>query len=675
MDTNEAYKRIKRLRKELEEHNYRYYVLSDPVIGDREYDTMMEELVKLENEYPQYYNPESPSQKVGSDISSEFTQVRHDYPMLSLSNTYSRGELTEFDTRVRKGLNEPFEYVCELKYDGTAISIRYERGIFTRAVTRGDGVQGDDVTSNVRTVRSIPLKLRGKGYPEIFEARGEVLLPREGFLRLNRAKEEKGEPPFANPRNAAAGTLKLQKSSQVAKRPLDCIFYALYGEGLLFDNHYDNLTKAREWGLKISDYMKKCDNLDEVFAFIDHWDKQRFELPFDTDGIVVKVNSLRQQKKLGFTAKSPRWAISWKFSAERAATILRSIDFQVGRTGAVTPVANLDPVSLSGTTVKRASLHNADFIELMDLRKGDRVYVEKGGEIIPKIVGVDFSSRPSGSKKVNFIDNCPACNTPLKRDPAEARHYCPNHSGCPPQIKGRINHFVSRRAMNINMADATAGQLISAGLVKDPADLYSLRKEDLLKLERFAAKSSENLIMSISESRKVPYHRVLYAIGIRYVGETVARRLAESFGSVDELASAETERLSEAEEIGEKIAGSIKEFFEDPVNMEFISKLKSAGLQLKKDDVAERENGGNALEGRKFVVSGVFENYSRDGIKEMIINNGGKVVSSVSSSTDYIVAGENMGPAKLNKARKLNIPVISETDIEAMVKKKKDVNE
>ncbi len=671
MDTNEAYNRIKELRKQLEEHNYRYYVLAEPVITDREYDELMDELVKLEKEFPRFADPGSPSQRVGSDISSEFTQVRHVYPMLSLSNTYSHEELADFDARVRKNIIEPFEYVCELKYDGTAVSLTYERGALIRAVTRGDGVQGDDVTANVKTIRSIPLRLRGSDYPELFEIRGEVFLPREGFLKLNREKEKKGEALFANPRNAAAGTLKLQKSSLVAKRPLDCVFYALYGEELLEDTHWGNLIKAREWGFRISGEMRKCANLDEVFEYIGYWDKNRLELPFDIDGIVIKVNSLKQQKKLGYTAKSPRWAISWKFSAERAATILRSIDFQVGRTGAITPVANLDPVPLSGTTVKRASLHNSDYIELMDIREGDTVFVEKGGEIIPKIVGIDSSKRPDSSQRLKFIDKCPACGVNLRKDPDEARHYCPNHSGCPPQIRGRLNHFVSRKAMNINMADATAGQLISAGLVRDPADLYSLRKEDVIKLERFAQKSAENLVKSIDESRNRPYHNVLYATGIRYVGETVARRLAENFSSVDELASAGVEILAETEEIGEKIAASIAHFFEDPVNRQFIEKLKRAGVQLQRRDDNLNKPAGGALKGKKFVVSGVFENYSRDEIKEVIRKNGGSVVSAVSASTDFVVAGENMGPAKLEKARRLGIPVISENELEEIAGKQK----
>ncbi len=667
MDSNKVFERITQLRKELEEHNYRYYVLAQPAISDYEYDKLMEELITLENEHPRFADPNSPSQRVGSDINHEFSQVSHKYPMLSLSNTYSRQELGEFDKRVRRMLGESCEYVCELKYDGTAVSLTYTGGVLVRAVTRGDGRQGDDVTANVKTIRSIPLRLRGGDYPGEFEIRGEILLPREGFLKLNREKAAKGEPPFANPRNAAAGTLKLQKSSLVAKRPLDCIFYAVYGDHLPYDTHYDNLLKAGEWGFKISDHINKCENIDKVYNYIDYWDGRRLDLPYEIDGIVVKVNSLLQQKTLGFTAKSPRWAISYKFRAERAATVLNSIDFQVGRTGAVTPVANLKPVSLAGTTVKRASLHNADYIELVDLHLGDTVLIEKGGEIIPKIVDVDRSKRPAGSKKVKFIENCPACGTPLKRDQDEARHYCPVEFSCPPQIKGKIKHFVSRRAMNINMAEATVDQLYSAGLARDAGDLYFLKKEDLMQLERFAEKSAGNLIRSIQESRRIPFPRVLYAIGIRYVGETVAARLARAFRSVDDLASAGYERLIAVEDVGDKIARSVTGFFKEEKNLRLIEKLKKAGLQLEMTGKDDNSKEGAPLDGLSFVISGVFEKYSRNQLKELIEQNGGKNVSGVSSATSYIVAGDNMGPAKLEKARKLNIPVISETELEKMI--------
>jgi DNA ligase (NAD+) len=666
MDQEQVAKRIQILKAELERHNYQYYVLSQPLITDYEYDSLMNELVRLESEHPQFCDINSPSQRVGSDLNAEFIQVYHKYPMLSLGNTYSEEELKEFDNRVTKTIGEDFDYTCELKYDGTAISITYRNGELTQAVTRGDGEKGDDVTVNVRTIRSIPLRLKPNGYPSEFEIRGEIILPKEGFLKMNQERQERGDFLFANPRNAAAGTLKLKSSSMVAKRPLDCMFYGVYGEELPGQSHLDNLMHAKKWGFKISDHIHRCRGIDQVLKYIEHWNSERHTLPFEIDGIVIKVDSLFLQKHLGFTSKSPRWAISYKFKADQAATRLLSVDFQVGRTGAITPVANLEPVLLAGTTVKRASLHNADQIELLDIRIGDIVFVEKGGEIIPKIVGVDLALRPPQCQPLQFITHCPDCGTELMKDEGEARHFCPNEFSCPTQIKGRIEHFVSRRAMDIGMAEATVALLFSKGLIRDPGDLYALKKDDLLELERFAEKSAENLISSIQRSKENSFSRLLYSLGIRYVGETVAKRLAKRFHSIDELSKAGLDELIAIDEIGERIAGSIIRFFSDEKNRAIMDKLRKAGVRLSSDETSFELKSGN-LSGKTFVVSGVFKNFSRDELKETIEKNGGQVSSSISGNTSFIVAGENMGPAKLEKAKKLGVPVISEEDFMKML--------
>ncbi|MBN2347511.1 MAG: NAD-dependent DNA ligase LigA [Bacteroidales bacterium] len=665
MNPKEAKQRIDKLRKEIEQHNYQYYVLSKPSVSDFEYDILINDLQELEKRFPEYADSSSPTQRVGNDINIDFVQVEHKYPMLSLGNTYSREEVTDFDARIKKIIGNDYEYVCELKYDGAAISLTYKNGKLLRAVTRGDGTKGDDVTANVKTIKSIPLQLSGNNYPEEFEIRGEIFIPVEKFNEMNKQRIAEGEQPFANPRNAASGTLKIQNSAIVARRPLDCFLYFLLGERLSYDSHYENLVKAKEWGLKIPEHIKKCKNIDEVFDFIEYWDKERKNLPYDIDGVVLKINSYNQQEELGFTAKSPRWAIAYKFKAEQAITRLLSIDYQVGRTGAITPVANLEPVLLAGTTVKRASLHNADQIELLDIRIGDMVHVEKGGEIIPKIVGVDKSQRYTDSEPLNYIKNCPECNTPLIKNEGEAKHYCPNEYGCPPQIKGKIEHFISRKAMNIAGAEATIDLLFNNGLIKTISDLYHLKKDDLLKLERFAEKSANNLIKSIEESKKVPFHRVLFAIGIRYVGETTAKALASHFKSLDALKNATFEELTQVEEIGSAIAESIISFFKNDNNIKVIEELKKTGLQT---TVTKNEVTSNKLSGNSFVVSGTFTFHSREEIKSLIEENGGKNLSSVSSSTNFIIAGENMGPAKLEKAKKLNIPIISENEFLEMIK-------
>ncbi|WP_102408655.1 NAD-dependent DNA ligase LigA [Parabacteroides bouchesdurhonensis] len=654
--------KIKALRDELEQHNYNYYVLSTPTISDHEFDMKMKELQALENAYPEYADLSSPTQRVGSDLSKDFEQVLHTYPMLSLSNTYSEEEVREFYERTERSLNEPFEIIAELKYDGTSISLIYEDGRLVRAVTRGDGTRGDDVTTNVKTIRSIPLKLRGNDYPQDFEIRGEVLLPWAEFDRLNKEREEQEESLFANPRNAASGTLKLQNSRIVASRRLDAYFYYLLGESLPAESHYENLEVARSWGFKIPDVIRKCHSLQDIFDYIAYWNIERKNLPVATDGIVLKVNSLRQQKNLGFTAKSPRWAIAYKFQAERAVTRLNSVSFQVGRTGAITPVANLVPVQLAGTVVKRASLHNADIIEGLDLHIGDNVYVEKGGEIIPKIVGVDLESRSILiGDKVRFIRICPECGTRLIRPEGEAAHYCPNETGCPPQIKGRIEHFVTRKAMDINIGPETVEDLYDAGLIKDAADLYILQIPDLLRLERWAKKSAQNLMDSLQESKKVPFERVLYGLGIRYVGETMAKRLAASFHSMEQLENATYEDLVNVDEIGERIARSVVDYFSEERNKNLVVRLKEYGLQMA---VSEEllSNRSDKLQGLTIVISGTFSKHSRDEYKAMIEQNGGKNSTSVSGKTDYILAGENMGPAKLEKAAKLGVKIINENE-------------
>lgn len=658
---------IEALRAELNQHNYNYYVLSAPTISDREFDEKMKHLQDLEMAYPQYADPDSPTQRVGSDLSKEFQQVIHKYPMLSLGNTYSESDVRDFYERVARSLNEPFEIVAELKFDGTSISVTYEHGRLARAVTRGDGTKGDDVTANVKTIRSVPLRLLGDNYPDELEVRGEILLPWAEFDRLNAEREEQEEPLFANPRNAASGTIKQQNPAVVAARKLDAYFYYVLGENLPSDTHWGNLEQARRWGFKISKAMKLCHSMDEIIDFINYWDTERKNLPVATDGIVLKVNSLTQQRNLGFTAKNPRWAIAYKFQAEQAETRLNSVSFQVGRTGAITPVANLEPVLLAGTVVKRASLHNADIIKGLDLHIGDQVYVEKGGEIIPKIVGVNKEARSFMiGDEVRFVNRCPVCGTLLVRIEGEAAYYCPNDMGCPPQIKGRIEHFVTRRAMNINMGPETVEDLYEAGLVTNVADLYELKMADLMHLERWAEKSARNLMESLRNSKNVSFERVLYALGIRYVGETVARRLAKAFRSMERLEKATAEELLAVDDIGERIAESVIDYFSNERNREVVDRLKSHGLQMELPE--EDTNGGNdKLKGLTIVISGTFAKHSRDEYKVMIERNGGKNSGSVSGKTDFILAGDNMGPAKLEKAAKLGVKIINEEEFLKMI--------
>lgn len=659
--------RIDQLREELHLHNHNYYVLNAPIISDQEFDKLMRELQDLEALHPEHYDANSPSVRVGSDLNKNFTQVEHKYPMLSLGNTYSQAEVTEFYERVSKALNEDFEICCEMKYDGTSISLTYENGKLIRAVTRGDGVRGDDVTDNVKTIRSIPLVLHGEGYPQSFEIRGEILMPWNVFEELNKERELREEPLFANPRNAASGTLKSQNSSVVANRKLDAYLYYLLGDNLPHDGHYENLQEAAKWGFKISDIAKKAHTLQEVFDFINYWDTERKNLPVATDGIVLKVNSLRQQRNLGYTAKSPRWAIAYKFQAERALTKLEKVTYQVGRTGAVTPVANLEPVQLSGTMVRRASLHNADIIASLDLHIGDMVYVEKGGEIIPKITGVETSLRPSESPKVEFITHCPECGSALVRYEDEAAHYCTNETACPPQIKGKIEHFISRRAMNIEgLGPETVDQFYQEGLIHDVADLYTLQAEDICRLDRMGEKSAENIIQGIVRSKEIPYERVLFALGIRFVGETVAKKIAKAFRSIDALAAATLDDLIHVDEIGEKIAGSIITYFANEKNRELLERLRQSGLQL---EASEEDLSGytDKLKDKSIVISGVFVHHSRDEYKTLIEKHGGKNVGSISKKTTFILAGDNMGPSKLEKAQKLNIPIVGEDEFLAMI--------
>lgn len=662
-----AKEKIDQLRAELHRHNYNYYVLNAPEISDKEFDDMMRELQDMEREHPEYQDKTSPTMRVGSDLNKNFTQVTHKYPMLSLGNTYSEGEVSDFYDRTQKALNEDFEICAELKYDGTSISLTYENGKLIRAVTRGDGEKGDDVTDNVKTIRTIPLVLHGD-YPKLFEIRGEILMPWEVFEELNREKEAREESLFANPRNAASGTLKLQNSAIVASRKLDAYLYYLLGKELPCDGHHENLQKAAQWGFKISDHMKKCHSLQEVFDYIHYWDTERKNLPVATDGIVLKVNSLKQQKNLGFTAKSPRWAIAYKFQAERALTRLNKVTYQVGRTGAVTPVANLDPVQLSGTIVKRASLHNADIIEGLDLHVGDMVYIEKGGEIIPKITGVDKDARSMMvGEKVKFITHCPECGSKLIRYEGEAAHYCPNETACPPQIKGKIEHFISRKAMNIDgLGPETVDMFYRLGLIKDTADLYKLTVDDIKNLERMGDKSAENIVKGIAQSKEVPFERALFALGIRFVGETVAKKIAKSFSDIEELENADLERLINIDEIGEKIAQSIISYFANPLNRELIERLKVAGLQFnrKEEDLSGYTD---KLAGQSIVISGVFTHHSRDEYKDLIEKNGGKNVGSISAKTSFILAGENMGPAKLEKAQKLGVQIMSEDEFLALI--------
>lgn len=658
--------RIDQLREELHTHNYNYYVLNAPVITDQEFDHLMRELQDLEAKHPEHFDPNSPSVRVGSDLNKNFKQVEHKYPMLSLGNTYSQAEVTEFYDRVSKSLNEDFEICCEMKFDGTSISLTYEHGKLVQAVTRGDGVRGDDVTDNVKTIRTIPLILHGN-YPDSFEMRGEILMPWDVFEELNRERELREEPLFANPRNAASGTLKSQNSAVVASRKLDAYLYYMLGENLPHDGHYENLMEAEKWGFKISHITKNVHSLQEIFDFINYWDVERKNLPVATDGIVLKVNSLRQQRNLGYTAKSPRWAIAYKFQAERALTRLNKVTYQVGRTGAVTPVANLDPVQLSGTTVRRASLHNADIIASLDLHIGDMVYVEKGGEIIPKITGVDIDSRSADAEKVEFISHCPECGSKLIRYEDEAAFYCPNETGCPPQIKGKIEHFISRRAMNIEgLGPETVDQFYQEGLIHNVADLYSLSADDICRLDRMGEKSADNIIQGIARSKEVPYEKVLFALGIRFVGETVAKKVAKAFRSIDALAAANLDTLIHVDEIGLKIAQSIISYFADDKNRELVERLRSAGLKLEADE-EDLSGHTDILQGKSIVISGVFSRHSRDEYKELIEKHGGKNVGSISKKTSFILAGDNMGPSKLEKARSLGIAIIDENEFLSMI--------
>lgn len=655
---------IRQLRDELHRHNYNYYVLNAPEISDREFDEMMARLQQLEQEHPEFQDPNSPTQRVGSDLNHDFVQVAHRYPMLSLSNTYNQQEVAAFYERVSEGLKgEPFEICCELKYDGLSISLIYEEGRLVRAVTRGDGVQGDDVTDNVRTIRCIPLQLQPGDYPASFEIRGEILMPWSSFEALNQEREAREEPLFANPRNAASGTLKSKNSATVAQRKLDCFLYYLLGEEIPSDSHYENLERVRRWGFKVSDAIRKVSTLQEIYDFIDYWDTERKNLPVATDGIVLKVDSLRQQRTLGYTAKSPRWAIAYKFQAERAYTRLNAVTFQVGRTGAVTPVANMDPVQLAGTVVKRATLHNADIIKQLDLHLGDMVYVEKGGEIIPKIVGVDYEARSfMASPEVRFVTHCPECGTPLVRYEGEAAWYCPNQTSCPPQIKGRIEHFISRKAMNIDsLGPETVDEYFERGLIHDVADLYDLRVEQINGEDGGREKSARKIIRSIQESASVPFERVVYALGIRFVGEIAAKTLARNFKSMDNLAAATLDDLMKVNGVGQVIAQSVVSFFADEKNVRLIERLRAHGVQMALSE-EELTAHSDVLAGQSIVISGVFTQHSRDEYKAMIERHGGKNVGSISAKTSFILAGANMGPAKLEKAQKLGIRILSEEE-------------
>lgn len=688
MNKEEAKARISELSKIIENHNYNYYILANPSISDYDFDMLMNELISLEQQFPDLLLPDSPTQRVGGDITKEFQTVKHRYPMLSLSNSYNIEEVKDFITRIKKTIEEDVEFVCELKFDGVSISLTYENGLFVKAVTRGDGTQGDDVTTNVKTIRTIPLRLKGE-YPDFFEMRGEIIMPHNSFNAINAEREELGMQPFANPRNAAAGTIKLQDSKEVAKRKLDqyCYFMMMDDDKMIFKNHYESLVYAKKWGFNVSNYMAICNNVDDIEDFINYWDTKRKELPFDIDGIVIKVNDFKQREILGFTSKSPRWAIAYKFKAEEAHTRLLSVDFQVGRHGTITPVANLEAVQLAGTVVKRATLHNGDFIEQLDLHYNDIVSVEKGGEIIPKITSVDLSKRKKDSEKVIFIDRCPECGTPLIKAEGEAAWYCPNTLGCPPQIKGRIEHFISRKAMNIeSLGEGKVEVLFDNKLIKDYSDLYDLSFDKLFGLEKsivvedentlfnevvvrkvsFKEKTANNILDAIEKSKSVPFARVLFALGIKYVGETTAKLIAKSMGSIDNIIKASIEELTEIEEVGEKIALSIKEFFNDRRNIEIIDRLKSAGLQFEQEKVVVNEN--QILSGMSIVVSGVFATMSRDEIKQLIEEHGGKNVSSISKKTSFVVAGDKMGPEKRKKAESLGIEIKSEEDFLNMIR-------
>jgi DNA ligase (NAD+) len=658
---------IQKIREELNQHNYNYYVLDKPAISDFEFDLKLKELQELENQHPEFFDESSPTQRVGGAITKNFKTVAHEYRMYSLDNSYSKEELLDWEKRVQKVLGEvSLGYTCELKYDGASISITYENGKLKRAVTRGDGVQGDDVTNNIKTIKSIPLKLK-RNFPEKFDVRGEIILPFAGFEKMNQELIEIGETPYSNPRNTASGSLKLQDSAEVAKRPLDCLLYFIIGNKLPFKSQFEGLETARNWGFKVPKESKLAQSMEEVFQFIDYWDVHRHNLPYETDGVVIKVNDFQHQEELGFTAKSPRWAIAYKFKSEQVSTQLNSISYQVGRTGSITPVANLEPVQLAGTIVKRASLHNADQIEKLDIRIGDTVFVEKGGEIIPKIIAVDLSKRPDDSQQTKYITHCPECQTELIRGESEANHYCPNFYGCPPQIIGRIQHYISRKAMDIEgLGGETVALLFNNGLVHNYADLYDLTVRQILPLERMAQKSAENLVNGVENSKKIPFERVLYALGIRFVGETVAKKLAKHYKSIDALSQASLMDLVLVDEIGDRIAQSVMEFFENQENRLIIDRLKSYGVQFETIEIIN-PNATDKLIGKTFVVSGVFEEFSRDDLKKAIEDNGGKVGSSISTKTDYVVAGANMGPSKLEKAVKHKIPIISEIDFKKMI--------
>ncbi len=669
MQLEEAKKKIQELTDQVNHHNDLYYQKSKPEISDYEFDQLLDQLIKLENQYPELRLPDSPALRVGGTITKEFATVYHQYPMLSLGNTYSEEELTDFDGRVAKILDgDEYEYFCELKFDGVSISLIYEDGLLIKAVTRGDGVRGDDVTGNIKTIRSLPLRIKSKNVPAKFEVRGEVYLPKEVFKQLNKDREDIGEETYANARNTASGTVKMQDSTEVAKRKLDCYAYYLLGEDNEVETHADAIHKLESWGFRVSPTYKKCKDIHAVLRYIKEWDHKRSDLPLDTDGVVIKINSLEQQERLGFTAKSPRWAIAYKYKAESISTRLNGITYQVGRTGSVTPVAELEPVFLAGTTVKRASLHNANEIERLDLRIGDYVFVEKGGEIIPKVTAVDVEKRNPSLESVVYISECPECHTKLIRKEGEANHYCPNEKGCPPQIKGRIEHFIQRKAMDIDsLGEQTIKQLYELNLVKSPADLYDLTKEDLLKLEKVKDKSAQNMLDGIEQSKSQNFENVLFGMGIRYVGKTVAEKLSRHFKNIDAISAATFEQLLEAPEVGEKIAQSVVDFFKDHDNQKEISRLKKAGLKFESTH-QEQILVSDVLNGKSFVVSGVFQNYERDQLKEVITSHGGKVLSSVSGKLDYLLAGDNMGPAKREKAEKLGVKIISEDEFEIMLK-------
>ena len=661
-----AQEKIEALRQELRQYNYEYYVLDKPQVDDYTFDQKLKELQEMEAKHPEFYDANSPTLRVGGEVTKNFATVKHEHRMYSLDNSYSQEDLEDWEKRIKKLVDGAVEYVCELKYDGASISLTYEEGVLVRAVTRGDGVQGDDVTNNVKTIRSVPLKLKGD-FPAKFDIRGEIVLPLAGFAAMNAERVEAGDEPYSNPRNTASGSLKLQDSAEVAKRPLECLLYSIVGENLDIASQFESLEKARSWGFKVPEVAKKTASTAETFEFLNYWDEHRHDLPYETDGVVIKVNSFRQQEELGFTAKAPRWAMAYKFKTEQAETVLEKITYQVGRTGAITPVANLVPVQLAGTIVKRASLHNADQIEKLDVREGDHVYVEKGGEIIPKIVGVDFEQRDPDSTATEYISECPECGTTLVRQEGEAQHYCPNDMGCPPQIIGRIQHFISRKAMDIEgLGGETVALLVNEGLIQNYADLYTLKKEQILPLERMAEKSADNLIKGIEASKQIPFERVLFGLGIRYVGETVARKLAKQFKTIDALAEASEETLVAVDEIGARIAQSVVSFFSEEANQDLIKRLKDYGLQLELD-ASVLENQTEKLQGQTFVISGVFSKVSRTELKKLIEDNGGKASGSISSKTNYLVAGENMGPSKLQKAEKLGVPIISEDDFLTMI--------